>query len=150
MLTRLEKKSSLTPAFSARESGLGVYQKCWKRIWRHFSGLSSRKDDWGVVLEVPNESYALIRHLTCCSLKYHRLHPEYIPTRIEKLGTSYNLRILLILCDIVRCLASSPPPVEPCFQSEHREPIRELTKVIPGHSEEPSFLKKRISGMFNK
>lgn len=52
MLTRLEKKSSLTPAFSARESGPGVYQKCWKRIWRHFSWLSSRKDDWGVVLEV--------------------------------------------------------------------------------------------------
>jgi len=36
------------------------------------------------------------------SLKYHRLHPEYIHTRIEKLGMSYNLRILLILCDIVR------------------------------------------------
>lgn len=36
------------------------------------------------------------------SLKYHRLHPEYIHTRIEKLGLSYNLRILLILCDIVR------------------------------------------------
>ncbi|KAF9475779.1 DNA repair protein rad10 [Pholiota conissans] len=47
------------------------------------------------------------------SLKYHRLHPEYIHTRIEKLGHSYNLRILLILCDI----------------SEHREPIRELTKA---------------------
>ncbi|KIM40066.1 hypothetical protein M413DRAFT_73556 [Hebeloma cylindrosporum] len=47
------------------------------------------------------------------SLKYHRLHPEYIHTRIEKLGLSYNLRILLILCDI----------------SEHREPIRELTKA---------------------
>ncbi|KDR75828.1 hypothetical protein GALMADRAFT_68792 [Galerina marginata CBS 339.88] len=47
------------------------------------------------------------------SLKYHRLHPEYIHTRIEKLGISYNLRILLILCDI----------------SEHREPVRELTKA---------------------
>ncbi|KAF8897046.1 restriction endonuclease type II-like protein, partial [Gymnopilus junonius] len=47
------------------------------------------------------------------SLKYHRLHPEYIHTRIEKLGIFYNLRILLILCDI----------------SEHREPIRELTKA---------------------
>ncbi|KAF8973203.1 restriction endonuclease type II-like protein [Flammula alnicola] len=47
------------------------------------------------------------------SLKYHRLHPEYIHTRIEKLGHSYNLRILLILCDV----------------SEHREPIRELTKA---------------------
>ncbi|KAF9049801.1 restriction endonuclease type II-like protein [Panaeolus papilionaceus] len=47
------------------------------------------------------------------SLKYHRLHPEYIHSRIERLGRNYNLRILLILCDI----------------TEHREPIRELTKT---------------------
>ncbi|KAI6134493.1 restriction endonuclease type II-like protein [Pisolithus croceorrhizus] len=47
------------------------------------------------------------------SLKYHRLHPEYIHTRIAKLGGSYNLRILLIMCDVV----------------EHQELIRELTKV---------------------
>ncbi|KAH7888765.1 restriction endonuclease type II-like protein [Phlebopus sp. FC_14] len=47
------------------------------------------------------------------SLRYHRLHPEYIHTRIEKLGRSYNLRILLIMCDV----------------TEHQELIRELTKV---------------------
>ncbi|KAI5889429.1 DNA repair protein rad10 [Schizophyllum commune H4-8] len=47
------------------------------------------------------------------SLKYHRLHPEYVHSRIEKLGHSYTLRILLILCDV----------------SEHRDPIRELTKT---------------------
>ncbi|KAL1725859.1 DNA repair protein rad10 [Schizophyllum commune] len=47
------------------------------------------------------------------SLKYHRLHPEYVHTRIEKLGHSYTLRILLILCDV----------------SEHRDPIKELTKT---------------------
>ncbi|EPQ57397.1 DNA repair protein rad10 [Gloeophyllum trabeum ATCC 11539] len=47
------------------------------------------------------------------SLKYHRLHPEYIHTRIERLGHSYNLRILLLMCDV----------------SEHQDPIRELTKV---------------------
>jgi len=47
------------------------------------------------------------------SLKYHRLHPEYIHQRIEKLGHRYNLRILLILCDI----------------SEHQDSIRELTKT---------------------
>ena len=35
------------------------------------------------------------------SLRYHRLHPEYIHTRIEKLGHSFNLRILLIMCDVV-------------------------------------------------
>ena len=37
-----------------------------------------------------------------CSLRYHRLHPEYIHQRIERLGQSYNLRILLLMCDIVR------------------------------------------------
>ncbi|EAU91778.2 DNA excision repair protein ERCC-1 [Coprinopsis cinerea okayama7 len=47
------------------------------------------------------------------SLKYHRLHPEYIHTRIEKLGNSYGLRLLLILCDV----------------TEHKEHIRELTRV---------------------
>ncbi len=36
------------------------------------------------------------------SLKYHRLHPEYIHQRIEKMRHAYNLRILLVLCDIVR------------------------------------------------
>lgn len=36
------------------------------------------------------------------SLRYHRLHPEYIHQRIERLGLSYNLRILLLMCDIVR------------------------------------------------
>ncbi|KAF7361819.1 DNA excision repair protein ERCC-1 [Mycena venus] len=47
------------------------------------------------------------------SLKYHRLHPEYIFTRVEKLGHSYSLRILLVMSDV----------------TEHRDPIRELTKA---------------------
>ncbi|KAI0701701.1 restriction endonuclease type II-like protein [Earliella scabrosa] len=47
------------------------------------------------------------------SLRYHRLHPEYIHQRIEKLGHTYNLRILLLMCDV----------------SEHQDPIRELTKI---------------------
>ncbi|EIW55763.1 DNA repair protein RAD10 [Trametes versicolor FP-101664 SS1] len=47
------------------------------------------------------------------SLRYHRLHPEYIHQRIEKLGHSYNLRVLLLMCDV----------------SEHQDPIRELTKI---------------------
>ena len=44
--------------------------------------------------------------LTTCalflSLKYHRLHPEYIHTRVEGIKNAYNLRILLLMCDIVR------------------------------------------------
>lgn len=47
------------------------------------------------------------------SLRYHRLHPEYIHQRIERLGQAYSLRVLLLMCDI----------------SEHQDPIRELTKV---------------------
>jgi len=47
------------------------------------------------------------------SLKYHRLHPEYIYQRVERLGNMYTLRILLLMCDI----------------TEHQEPIREITKT---------------------
>ncbi|PLW42355.1 hypothetical protein PCASD_06383 [Puccinia coronata f. sp. avenae] len=33
------------------------------------------------------------------SLKYHRLHPDYLDTRIKKLHKAYDLKILLCLCD---------------------------------------------------
>ncbi|KAJ1964342.1 ssDNA endonuclease and repair protein rad10 [Dipsacomyces acuminosporus] len=33
------------------------------------------------------------------SIKYHRLHPEYITKRIEDLGKNYRLRILLVYVD---------------------------------------------------
>ena len=73
---------------------------------------------------------AIIECLWDHSLRYHRLHPEYIHQRIERLGQSYNLRVLLLMCDIVRSplpLTRVPPPTY--SQSEHQEPIRELTKV---------------------
>lgn len=35
------------------------------------------------------------------SLRYHRLHPEYIHGRIEKIQGLYGLRILLLYCDVV-------------------------------------------------
>lgn len=41
------------------------------------------------------------------SLRYHRLHPEYLHTRIEKLQGVYLLRILLVLCDVVSFIASA-------------------------------------------
>lgn len=34
------------------------------------------------------------------SLKYHRLHPEYVSARVQKLGRMYALRILLVLVDV--------------------------------------------------
>ncbi|KAL8724097.1 MAG: hypothetical protein Q9181_006986 [Wetmoreana brouardii] len=47
------------------------------------------------------------------SLKYHRLHPEYIYNRIRNLGHKYNLRILLTMVDI----------------QNHEEPLKELSKT---------------------
>lgn len=47
------------------------------------------------------------------SLKYHRLHPEYIYSRIKALGGKYNLRILLTMVDI----------------PNHEEPLIELSKT---------------------
>ncbi|KAI1380522.1 restriction endonuclease type II-like protein [Hypoxylon crocopeplum] len=55
--------------------------------------------------------------LTTCalflSLKYHRLHPEYIYTRIRSLQGKYNLRILLTMVDI----------------PNHEDSLRELSKT---------------------
>ncbi|KAH6618044.1 restriction endonuclease type II-like protein [Chaetomium sp. MPI-SDFR-AT-0129] len=55
--------------------------------------------------------------LTTCalflSLKYHRLHPEYIYTRIRGLAGKYNLRILLTMVDI----------------PNHEDALRELSKT---------------------
>lgn len=47
------------------------------------------------------------------SLRYHRLHPEYIYNRIKDLGKQFVLRIMLVLCDI----------------DNHKESLRELTKT---------------------
>jgi DNA excision repair protein ERCC-1 len=55
--------------------------------------------------------------LTTCalflSLKYHRLHPEYIYSRIRALQGKYNLRVLLTMVDI----------------DNHEEPLKELSKT---------------------
>jgi DNA excision repair protein ERCC-1 len=55
--------------------------------------------------------------LTTCalflSLKYHRLHPEYIYTRIRNLQGKYSLRIVLTMVDI----------------SNHEDSLRELSKT---------------------
>lgn len=47
------------------------------------------------------------------SLKYHRLHPEYVYTRIRNLQGKYNLRILLTMVDI----------------TNHEDSLRELSKT---------------------
>ena len=47
------------------------------------------------------------------SLKYHRLHPEYIYSRIRLLAGKYNLRLLLIMVDI----------------PNHEDSLKELSKT---------------------
>ena len=55
--------------------------------------------------------------LTTCalflSLKYHRLHPEYIYNRIKQLAGKYNLRVLLVMVDI----------------GNHEDSLKELSKT---------------------
>jgi DNA excision repair protein ERCC-1 len=58
----------------------------------------------------------VVGNTTCAlflSLKYHRLHPEYVYSRIRQLAGKYNLRILLTLVDI----------------DNHQEPLKELSKT---------------------
>ena len=47
------------------------------------------------------------------SLKYHRLHPEYIYNRIKQLAGKYNLRVLLVMVDI----------------GNHEDSLKELSKT---------------------
>ena len=47
------------------------------------------------------------------SLKYHRLHPEYVYQRIKQIAGKFNLRVLLTMVDI----------------DNHEEPLRELAKT---------------------
>ena len=55
--------------------------------------------------------------LTGRSIRYHRLHPDYIDKRIEKLKHSYNIRILLVMCDV----------------DDSQETIKWLTKISIVH-----------------
>lgn len=47
------------------------------------------------------------------SLRYHNLHPDYIHQRLQSLGKSFALRILLVQVDVVSrgpCPPGSLPP----------------------------------------
>lgn len=58
----------------------------------------------------------VLGNTTCAlflSLKYHRLHPEYIYARIRALAGKYNLRVLLTMVDI----------------QNHEESLKELSKT---------------------
>jgi len=61
-------------------------------------------------------------------LKYHRLHPEYIHQRIEKMKNMYKLRIILVFCDIVSChVTNRGDPAD--VKNEHQQSLREIMKI---------------------
>lgn len=41
------------------------------------------------------------RRLPARSLRYHNLHPDYIHQRLQSLGKSFALRVLLVQVDVV-------------------------------------------------
>lgn len=58
----------------------------------------------------------IVNQSTCAlflSLRYHRLHPEYIYQRMKALTTRYRLQLLLVWSDI----------------DDPRQPLRELSKL---------------------
>lgn len=50
-----------------------------------------------------------------CSVRYHTLHPNYIHERLERLGSSFELRLLLVLVDAVSvCVSHQKLTVSGC------------------------------------
>ncbi|KAF8968659.1 Excision repair cross-complementation group 1, partial [Haplosporangium bisporale] len=49
---------------------------------------------------VPDYAVGFTSCILFLSIRYHRLHPEYIFSRIADLGKSYVLRVILILVDV--------------------------------------------------
>lgn len=75
------------------------------------SNIRSLPWEWS---DIPSDF--VLGNTTCAlflSLKYHRLHPEYIYSRIRALAGKYNLRILLTMVDI----------------QNHEESLKELSKT---------------------
>ncbi|WFD32061.1 ssDNA endonuclease and repair protein rad10 [Malassezia sp. CBS 17886] len=68
---------------------------------------------WEYADIVPDYQVGLSNCVLYLSIRYHRVHPEYIHTRIQRLANMYNLRMLLVLCDV----------------NDHQQAIKELTKV---------------------
>ncbi|WFC95517.1 ssDNA endonuclease and repair protein rad10 [Malassezia brasiliensis] len=77
-------------------------------ILQHIKGVA-----WEYADIVPDYQVGLSSGVLFLSLRYFRLHPEYIHMRILKLAHMYTLRVLLVLCDV----------------TDHQQAIKELTKI---------------------
>ena len=54
----------------------------------------------------PCRTYVFSYCMCVCSVRYHTLHPNYIHERLERLGSSFELRLLLVLVDAVSVCVS--------------------------------------------
>ena len=72
-----------------------------------------RNVGWEFSVIVPDYQVGPTSAVLFLSLRYHRLHPEYIHQRISSIGNMFSLRILLVQCDI----------------NDHQAPVKELTKI---------------------
>ncbi|WFD44835.1 ssDNA endonuclease and repair protein rad10 [Malassezia psittaci] len=77
-------------------------------ILQHIKGVA-----WEYADIVPDYQVGVSSGVLFLSLRYFRLHPEYIHMRIQKLAHMYTLRVLLVLCDV----------------TDHQQAIKELTKI---------------------
>ena len=108
MFSKWFKKLTLNYWKKARESSSKSYPKSDLGIWTYWCWLSSGSDELHSLFKVyiiytffffvtlPGSSNILF-----WSLKYHRLHPEYIFERIKQLQGKYILRVILCVVDIV-------------------------------------------------
>ncbi|CAO1612520.1 unnamed protein product [Jaminaea pallidilutea] len=63
------------------------------------------------------------------SLKYHRLHPDHIDQRIQHIATKFNLRLLLVQCDV-------PDPQSALKELTKKALVNGLTLLVAFNPEE--------------
>ncbi|OBT43585.1 hypothetical protein VE00_06986 [Pseudogymnoascus sp. WSF 3629] len=98
-------------ALPSRSSGSAIYVSHRQKGNPMLSHLRAQPWEWR---DTPADY--VLGQTTCAlflSLKYHRLHPEYVYNRIRGLGGKYALRVLLTLVDI----------------PNHEESVKELSKT---------------------
>ncbi|KFY54127.1 hypothetical protein V497_07931 [Pseudogymnoascus sp. VKM F-4516 (FW-969)] len=98
-------------ALPSRSSGSAIYVSHRQKGNPMLAHLRAQPWEWR---DTPADY--VLGNTTCAlflSLKYHRLHPEYVYNRIRGLGGKYALRVLLTLVDI----------------PNHEESVKELSKT---------------------
>ena len=88
-----------------KEPNYSTHTQCPLRIQQHPCRLRYGSDYLCTFSKVKYDHHLLYLIISPSrlfdSLKYHNLHPEYIHERLKQLGNNYELRVLLVVVDIV-------------------------------------------------